>query len=81
MENENWEQFGKKIWDAAMNAHKHGTQKIEIPFSLPDGAIASVTVNIPRYLERYMGIDEDGVPLTKWRHGVKMSDGTMKWED
>lgn len=74
----NFEEFGKSIWDAAMNAHVNGCRDVIVPFKLPDGGISRVTVSPPRYTETMLFIEDDG-PVTKWRHGLKMSDGSIKW--
>lgn len=73
-----WAEFGKNIWDSAMNAHKQGSARIIVPFILDDGGMARVVIEPPTYTERRLGFI-NGEPRTEWRHGKKMSNGEIEW--
>lgn len=73
-----FEKMGKHIWDAAINAHRDGSRETIVPIRLQDDGICRVTVSPPTYVESRLEI-ENGEPRTQWRHGSKLSDGTIKW--
>lgn len=75
-----WADFGKSIWDRAIKAHINGAAHVVVPFVISDGGTCSVVVTPPRYTESRLG-SKNGQPYTQWRHGVKLSDGSIKWDD
>lgn len=75
-----WTKFGKDIWDAAANAYKSGASRVEVPLKMEDGGIARVIVTPPVYTQTRLG-SKNGEPHTQWRHGVKLSDGSIKWSE
>jgi hypothetical protein len=74
-----WEKFGKDIWDKAMSAHRTGANEVIVPILTDDGGIFNVKVSPPRYVQSRIAFDGNFNVYTEWRHGKKMSDGTIKW--
>lgn len=78
MSDQSWSEFGKKIWDAGMNAHRTGAVKVIVPFQIDDGGTCTVEVTPPYYVESRL-VFIDGEPRTEWRHGKKKSNGEIEW--
>lgn len=75
---QNFAEFGKKIWDEAVNIHKKGVKEVVVPIKTEDGGICRVTISQPQYVESYI---DPKTLKTKWRHGIKQSDGIIKWDE